>query len=296
MKKIIITLLLIAGLSACGASEGPSSVAETTTTTTATEETTTTTTVTTTETPTLDDSESNIEYVGEKTYDDGTVVKLYLYNENIYLSEVYLYNDDPNDSINKFTAIAATAEVNLENASTKPDYFIWRVYNNDNLVFIATSVLGDDGTYSPSPSGIVWYDDDFEKAADNLNTPDTTIDDDEFETYPTVYEDDNVTIKFCGIGKDYYDIDDSVIFYVENKNDFEITIQCSSISLDGIQIDGDPVMSDEVAPLSKAKVYASFESGIDNKNPSFISGVLSVIDWSTEHFMPYNATFRNVDV
>lgn len=115
-------------------------------------------------------------------------------------------------------------------------------------------------------------------------------------TYPVLYEDDNVKISFYEIGKDTYGYEDSVIFYVENKNDFEITIQCSSISLDGIQIDGSHTMSDEVAPLSKAKVYACYRNGIDNKNPLTITGVLRIIDFSDEHFDTYDAQFVNVSV
>lgn len=296
MKKIIITLLLVAGLSACGASEGPSSVAETTTTTTtATEETTTTTTATTTtETPTLDDSESNIEYVGEKTYDDGTRVEAYSSGDDEIMYVMYVQSDDPQTNLKSFVNTVSIIESNFEERNDKPSQLNWWLFHDNDAILNLVTNLNDDGSYS-SALGAIWLNDEYEKASKNLdiNADNTTSNE---VTYPTVYEDDNVTIKFCGIGKDYYDIDDSVIFCVENKNDFDVTIQCQLISLDGVEINDDPTMSDKVPALSKAKVYAAFENGIDNKNPSFISGVLNVIDWSTEHFMPYNATFRNVDV
>ena len=134
--------------------------------------------------------------------------------------------------------------------------------------------------------------------SDGTSQTDTSIADSETaepETinYPLVYEDDNVKIEYCGIEEWYYS--ECVVFCVTNKNDFEITIQCSSISLDGIQIDGDPTMSDEVAPQSKAKVYAKYDS-IENKEPTSISGVLRVIDFSRDNFDSYDATFVNVEI
>lgn len=111
--------------------------------------------------------------------------------------------------------------------------------------------------------------------------------------YPLVYEDNNVMIEYCGVENQNYS--ECVAFYVTNKNDFEITIQCSSISLDGLQIDGSPTMSDDVAPQSKAKVYAKYDS-IENEAPTSISGVLRVIDFSREHFDSYDATFVNVEI
>lgn len=113
----------------------------------------------------------------------------------------------------------------------------------------------------------------------------------------TLYEDDNVKISFAGIRTGYlYSSYDSVCFTVTNKCDFQITIQCDSISLDGIQIDGNPTMSDDVAPKSTAKVYARYHESIENENPSRISGNLKIIDfnYSNSHFDTYDATFVNV--
>lgn len=112
----------------------------------------------------------------------------------------------------------------------------------------------------------------------------------------TVYEDNNVKIEFDSIGKDEYNYDDAVIFKVTNKQNFQITIQCDSIALDGIQIDGRPTMSDEIAPKSTGKIYASYDEGsITNISPSKISGVLRIIDFGDdEHFDSYDATFVNI--
>lgn len=114
----------------------------------------------------------------------------------------------------------------------------------------------------------------------------------------TVYEDSNVKIEYYDIIKGYpYDWYDSVCFTVTNKRDFQITIQCDSIALDGVQIDGDPSMSDKISPKSIGKIYASYDEGsITNINPSKISGNLRVIDFNydNKHFDSYDATFVNV--
>ena len=113
----------------------------------------------------------------------------------------------------------------------------------------------------------------------------------------TVYEDSNVKIEYYDIIKGYpYDWYDSVCFTVTNKRDFQITIQCDSIALDGVQIDGHPSISDEVAPKSTGKIYVKYSDGITNISPSKISGNLRIIDFNydNKHFDSYDATFVNV--
>jgi len=108
-----------------------------------------------------------------------------------------------------------------------------------------------------------------------------------------IFEDNNVKINYLQIGIDFFN--DAVIFWVENKTDYVLTIQCDTLSLDGIVIDGNSTMSDDVAPKSKGKVYTAYSDGITNKNPSFISGQLRIIDFSRELFdFSYDAKFINI--
>lgn len=307
MKKFfvgVIALSLVCGLAACGSENSSTSSRATTstTTTTATSEeiitttatTTTITATTSTSSPTYDDG---LEFIGENTLDDGTVLKGYMYDDDCALMQVYFINNDPKTNMLNFCTLVKNAEDNLSSVDNKPSSISWWVFCEEDLVFTIEKSKQNDGTYF-SQLGAIWYNDEYKKACENIEYEDFENDTDTTKeiSYPTVYEDDNVTIQFYGIGKDEYGNKDSVIFYVKNKNNYEITIQCSSISLDGIQIDGSHSMSDEVAPLSKAKVYASYRSGIDNKNPSSISGVLHIIDFSGEHFDSYEATFVNVKI
>lgn len=139
--------------------------------------------------------------------------------------------------------------------------------------------------------------DDFEITLTSVIINNQTYNVTDFSLYPTVYEDENVKIQYYEVGS-YMGHYDSVIFRVTNKRDFQITIQCDSISLDGIQIDGNPTMSDEVAPKSTAKVYARYHDGVDNKSPTKISGNLRVIDfdYNNKHFDSYDATFVNIAI
>lgn len=139
--------------------------------------------------------------------------------------------------------------------------------------------------------------DDFEITLTSVIIGNQTYKTTDFSLYPIVYEDENVKIQYYEVGS-YMGRYDSVIFRVTNKRDFQITIQCDSISLDGIQIDGNPTMSDEVAPKSTAKVYAKYHDGVENKSPTKISGNLRVIDfdYNNKHFDSYDATFVNIAI
>lgn len=111
-----------------------------------------------------------------------------------------------------------------------------------------------------------------------------------------VYEDDYVCIRYFGVEKKasiLYDCE--AIFLVENKTNIEITIQCSSLAFDGIAFDG-VLCSDEIPPQSLGKARVGFDE-TSTTSPSYISGKLSVIDFSNTLFKySYNATFVNVNV
>lgn len=108
-----------------------------------------------------------------------------------------------------------------------------------------------------------------------------------------VYEDDNVKINYYKIGKS--STMDSVIFKVENKTDVVVTIQCESLALDGETIDGSNICSDDISPQSKGNAYVIYNT-ITNRDPSYISGQLRVIDFSRELFNSYDVSFVNVGV
>jgi len=113
----------------------------------------------------------------------------------------------------------------------------------------------------------------------------------------TVYEDDKVKINYYKIGKSsIIGKDDSVIFKVENKTDVVITIQCDTLSLDGEMIDSNKMCSEDISPQSKGNAYVTYFTEITNKDPSYISGQLRVIDFSDELFNSYDVTFVNVGV
>lgn len=109
-----------------------------------------------------------------------------------------------------------------------------------------------------------------------------------------VYEDDKVKINYYKIGKS--STWDSVIFKVENKTDVVITIQCDTLSLDSEMIDGYAACSEDISPQSKGNAYVRYTTGITNKDPSYISGQLRVIDFNRELFSSYDVSFVNVGV
>lgn len=108
------------------------------------------------------------------------------------------------------------------------------------------------------------------------------------KSYDTlVYEDEKVKIFFSGI------TEDGVSFSVENMTDTNITIQASSISINGVSTN-DIMMSDDVAPQSTGKVIARCDDFPENTEVTTIGGQLRVIDFSRS-FSSYDATFSNVD-
>ncbi len=72
-----------------------------------------------------------------------------------------------------------------------------------------------------------------------------------------LYTDEKVVIRFdqCRTSKNsLYDYE--IVFEVENKIDVTLTFQVKSIALDGISIpSASIIMSDEVAPRSKGRIY-----------------------------------------
>lgn len=291
--------------------------------TTATEKAATTTTAAEDSTSVSDSyDEPNFEVINERTLDDGTEITIYQSEKESSLSvSIEFGTDDIVSNLIIFTNCFSA----LQEETNESDFFkSIVVYGNyDGKTRCANEVRKRDGEYK-SAIGTIFYDEEYENTYNSImdgtidlseyttsnsesdskpsstakvttTKPTTTTSkpDPKAEEYTSIYEDDNVKIEFYGIETKSYD--ECVAFYVTNKNDFEITIQCSSISLDGIQIDGDPIMSDEVAPQSKAKVYARYDS-IENKNPSTVSGVLRIIDFSREYFDSYDVTFINVEV
>lgn len=108
------------------------------------------------------------------------------------------------------------------------------------------------------------------------------------KTYNTlVYEDEKVKIFFSGI------TEDGVSFSVENMTDTNITIQATSISINGVSTN-DIIMSDDVAPQSKGNVTARCDDFSPSTTVSTISGQLRVISFS-RNFSSYDATFSNIN-
>lgn len=111
-----------------------------------------------------------------------------------------------------------------------------------------------------------------------------------------LYSDKKVTIYFdrcattTSVMGDY-----EIVFLVENKTDFTLTIQAESMSLDGTSISSrNMIMSDEVAPKSKGRVYLIVDEVISLK-PQTISGELSVIDFNADiGNQSYDAKFVNI--
>lgn len=91
-----------------------------------------------------------------------------------------------------------------------------------------------------------------------------------------IYEDEQVAISYLTVD---YENRWRVVFMVENKTGSELTVQCTSLAMDGLMFDGNIVMSDKVAPSSKGKVYAKLSEEPSTQTPSVISGQLRVIDW-----------------
>lgn len=286
------------------------------------------------ETASVEDSyvKSGFELLNERTLNDGTKVKVF---QNVEESSVSISINYSTNNIVSNLLVFMNFFSACRDAANKTDFLEKIVIygNYDGRTRCADEIRKIDDEYD-SPTGMIFYDeeykstyksildgtidisesttdssestsdhakddtqsasddkkDDTESASDNSTTSEPEP---KAEEYTSIYEDDNVKIEFYGIETKSYN--DCVVFYVTNKNDFEITIQCSSISLDGIQIDGDPIMSDKVAPQSKAKVYARYDS-IENKNPSTVSGVLRIIDFSREYFDSYDVTFINVEI
>lgn len=98
-----------------------------------------------------------------------------------------------------------------------------------------------------------------------------------------LYSDKKVTIYFdrCATATSVMG-DYEIVFLVENKTDSTLTIQAESMSLDGTSISSrNMIMSDEVAPKSKGRVYLRVDEVISLK-PKTISGELRVIDFSAD--------------
>lgn len=98
----------------------------------------------------------------------------------------------------------------------------------------------------------------------------------------TIYEDEQVTINYLRVEEDGRKW--QVVFWVENKTEKQLTIQDDSIAMDGITLSGSVIMSDEVAPHSKGKVYATLYEEPPTMTPTVISGQLRV----------YSDTFSNM--
>lgn len=94
-------------------------------------------------------------------------------------------------------------------------------------------------------------------------------------TYTSLYDDQFVNISFCGIEK--YAGKESVVYIVENKNDFALHVWDPTVALDGIDLGKMTGMYD-ISPKSKGKVYfyKDNKSNIENKNPSTVSGSLTI--------------------
>lgn len=94
-------------------------------------------------------------------------------------------------------------------------------------------------------------------------------------TYSVLYDDEYVNISFCGIEK--YSSKESVVYMIENKNDFALHVWDPTVSLDGFDL-GEMSGMYDISPKSKGKVYfyKDDKSGIDNKNPSSVSGSLTL--------------------
>ena len=110
------------------------------------------------------------------------------------------------------------------------------------------------------------------------------------------HDDEYVTISYLGCEKDDRD-QTQIVLLVQNKTDYTLTFQASSIALDGFDL-GYPSGSDDVAPQSKGKVHFRVDEDPESMTPSTFSSTLRVIDFSKEMTgnQHYNVTVVNVDV
>lgn len=123
--------------------------------------------------------------------------------------------------------------------------------------------------------------------------------------FTEVYDDEFVTVSFCGIEKSAeWSNRESITFLVENKTDVSLTFFPICVSLDGIDV-GKLMNYDSVSPQSKGKVYFPKEydsenPNFDNKAPSVVSGSLLVKDMNSTGALgdrnQYEFSFANISV
>lgn len=113
-----------------------------------------------------------------------------------------------------------------------------------------------------------------------------------------LYTDEKVVIRFdqCRTSKNSLS-DYEIVFEVENKIDATLTFQVESIALDGISIpSASIIMSDEVAPRSKGRIYLRIYDESIPLDPDLISGELRIIDFAATSNRSYNAKFININL
>jgi hypothetical protein len=96
----------------------------------------------------------------------------------------------------------------------------------------------------------------------------------------TIYEDDYVSIEYlgCEVTEGLF-AEETMVFNVHNFTDVELAFQGSTLAIDGVSL-GYVSGSDAIAAKSTGKVRFSTEESFPTMQPSIISGVLTVIDFS----------------
>lgn len=185
----------------------------------------------------------------------------------------------------------------------KPDIIDVRLLEDDELVVYGTflsmksytTVVNSTVTVPAIKADIISLDGEIntnpETSQPSESTPNTS-------TYPVLYNDQFVSVSFCGVEKKSGE--DCVVYMVENKTDFTLEVWDSTVSFDGFDL-GEMSGSGDVSPKSKGKVYfyKDDRSGIDNKNPSTVSGSLTINDKGYQKIggkSYYKFSFSNVSV
>jgi len=110
-----------------------------------------------------------------------------------------------------------------------------------------------------------------------------------------IYEHEFFTISFVGTAVDNRGRE-FMVFFVENKTDYELTFQGGSLAIDGESL-GHVSGSDSIAQQSRGRVRFRTAEDFPTLDPSTISGTLRAIDFSRELFdRRIEFSFVNIEV
>lgn len=240
----------------------------------------------------------------EIVFENGATATFMVHEESLEIKGVIYANlkgESANDDMNQVYALTYGMELlDIENYS-----LVASSDNNEDILIFLTCTDGEylvpvcpdeyrkvEFSVDMMPIGIV-VDTLGIKSDLSLNEPAVK---NETEQYTLVYEDDYVTISFVECGKDSFN-DDELVFFVENKTNNQLTFQADAFAIDGFSL-GHSSGSDEVAALSKGKVYFSTKEAFPTNTPSTLTGTIRVIDWDKTVFgkQSYDAAFTNIDV